>query len=284
VQRAYDELTGRIIAWAEGDPNVRAVVVIGSRARSHDHPADDWSDLDLLVFCRDPEPLWQSTGWLDRLGDVWTSFLEPTPAGGFERRALFAPGLDVDCVLSSAAGLEEMLAGAFPPDVEDMLRRGHRFIVDKDQYEAGMALPEAQAPAWRPPAAPEFLNLVNDFWFHTVWTAKKLRRGELWTAKSCCDNYLKNLLCRMIEWHARLTGPAGKDTWMGGRFLDEWADPQTRAALPETFARYDGADVWRALFATRDLFRRLSRETAQKLGIAYPDRADEETTRLVGKL
>jgi hypothetical protein len=32
------------------------------------------------------------------------------------------------------------------------------------------------------PAQSEFLDLVNDLWYHAVWTAKELRRGEMWTA------------------------------------------------------------------------------------------------------
>jgi len=45
--------------------------------------------------------------------------------------------------------------------------------------------------AAHPPAQDEFLDLINDFWYHTVWTAKKLRRGELWTAQGCSDSYMK---------------------------------------------------------------------------------------------
>jgi aminoglycoside 6-adenylyltransferase len=51
----YEQLTQRIIDWVGQEDNVRAAMVIGSRART-DHPADAWSDLDVLLFVRDPEP------------------------------------------------------------------------------------------------------------------------------------------------------------------------------------------------------------------------------------
>ena len=91
---------------------------------------------------------------------------------------------------------------------------------------------QAQKPTPIPSSEAEYLNIVNDFWFHTVWTAKHLRRGELWWAKSCCDGYLKNLLLRMLEFHARATKGPDFDTWMSGRFLETWADPRAVAALP----------------------------------------------------
>ncbi|MBE0695497.1 MAG: aminoglycoside 6-adenylyltransferase, partial [Anaerolineaceae bacterium] len=60
-------------------------------------------------------------------------------------------------------------------------------------------------------------------------------------------------------------------TWHGGRFLEEWADPRVRAALPLIFAPYGSQAIRSALFASMELFDWLSRETAQALGYAYPD-------------
>jgi len=70
---------------------------------------------------------------------------------------------------------------------------------------AQLVLPTSEAQPASPPAPAEFLNAVNDFWYHAVWTAKKLRRGELWIAMSCLDSYMKRRLLQMIEWHARAT-------------------------------------------------------------------------------
>jgi aminoglycoside 6-adenylyltransferase len=75
--------------------------VIGSRART-DHPADAWSDLDVLLFVRNPEPYVRSEAWVACLGSVWLTFVERTPDGGaWARRTLYAGGLDVDFTLNS---------------------------------------------------------------------------------------------------------------------------------------------------------------------------------------
>jgi aminoglycoside 6-adenylyltransferase len=84
----------------------------------------------------------------------------------------------------------------------------------------------------------------------------------------------------MMEWHARAMKGQDYDTWMRGRFLEEWADPRALEELPETFAHYDKDDVWHALFATMDLFRWLSVETAERLGYSYPIFGVERATEL----
>ena len=57
------QLENRIIAWAESQPDIRAILVIGSRAR-RDLPADEWSDLDLMVFATDSERYLANGDWL----------------------------------------------------------------------------------------------------------------------------------------------------------------------------------------------------------------------------
>jgi aminoglycoside 6-adenylyltransferase len=284
ISEAYDRLISQFVSWAQSEDNVRLAMVIGSRARL-DHPADDWSDLDVIIFARDPEPYWQPTGWLHQIGTPWLTFIESTPDGrGFERRVMFEGGLDVDFVPGRVTDLQAMLDHGFPPDIADMIHRGVRFLVDKDGFAEQVQTSKLNLPRYQPPAEGEFLNLVNDFWYHTVWTGKHLRRGELWWAKSCCDGYLKNILRQVMEWHTRTLIGEDVDTWLRGRFLEEWVDVRALEALPAVFAHYDDEDVWRALMATMDLFRRLAVETSEKLGYPYPSSGEEHAVALVQKL
>jgi len=92
---------------------------------------------------------------------------------------------------------------------------------------------------------------------------------------------MKGILRRVLEWHARAIHGPRHDTWMRGRFLEEWADPRAVAALKGVFAHYDPNDLWRALATTMDLFRRLAKETAARLGLAYPSTSDGAATELV---
>lgn len=284
ISTGYEQLAARFAEWASGQDDIRAAVVVGSRARS-DHPADEWADLDIVIAARDPGLRIEDSGWIEQMGKPWVSFVEPTADGRtLERRVLFAPGLDVDFAFFPAALFQEMVGGEIPRDVADVLRRGVRVLLDKDGLIAPLLPFRGEVPPPAPPTPEAFANLVNDFWYHSVWAAKHLRRGELWWAKSSSDMGMKELLRHMLEWHARATRGADHDTWLRGRFLEEWADPRAVAALRSAFAHYDREDIARALLATMDLFRWVSRETAEQLGYPYPEVADEQATRLTVRI
>jgi len=53
---SMEQIEQRFTAWAQTQPDIRAAMVVGSRART-DHPADEWSDLDILVITTRPERL-----------------------------------------------------------------------------------------------------------------------------------------------------------------------------------------------------------------------------------
>jgi aminoglycoside 6-adenylyltransferase len=284
ITAAYEQLIQNFTAWARTEDNIRAAVVIGSRARS-DHPADQWSDLDMIVIAIDPQLYSDSSRWLDRIGRVRLTFVEPTPDGrSLERRALFEGGLDVDFALTPLRLIEGLLNGSLPADVADTFRRGMRVLLDKDQLIERLQTSLLPLADFQPPSEVAFLSNVNDFWYHAVWSAKHLRRGELWWAKSACDDRLKYLLREMLEWQARALKGPNFDTWLRGRFLEEWADPRAVQQLPQVFAHYDRADLQRALLATMELYRWLAVETAQAWHFAYPAEGDDYATQLVNRI
>lgn len=158
-----------------------------------------------------------------------------------------------------------------------VLSRGVRALVDKgpppSPHPGGF-----QAPTPAHPSDEQFAALVQRIWLNAARVGQFLARGDLWRAKHVCDGVLKQYLLTLLEWHARAVHGPGYDTWHEGRYLDEWADPRAVAALPATFARYDRADLWRALEATLSLIRWLARETAARLGYSYPDEADAQVS------
>jgi len=305
---AYEQLIDRFIAWAQTQPDIRAAVIVGSQARAN-RPADEWSDLDIVVFATDPERYLSRTDWLENIGNPCLTFLEATATGDeMERRVLFEDGLDVDFAFFPVIRVRRLvyflrIRECFPQllhllpkekvrqitqgvaDFFDVVRRGVRVLLDKEGMADLLTLVTGEAPSSRPPTQNEFLEVINDFWYHAVWTVKKLRRGELWTAKFSLDSYMKwRCILRMMEWHAHATNGWNYDTWHGGRFLEQWADPRAVEGLQDAFAHYDEDDIRRALLATMDLFRWLAVETAEKLSYPYPTLADEQATELVGKL
>jgi len=239
----------QLASWGRDRADVHAVVLVGSQARA-DVPADEFSDFDVGLVVEDVAPYSDSAKWLDVFGDVLLTFVEPAAVGGLlERRALFVSGLEVDFALVPARVVGGLSGN---PGAAAVLARGYRLLYD----ELGLAGQFAAAEQGAPMAA-DLTQLAHDFWYHALWAAKKLRRGETYVAKQACDCYLKALLVELLGVDARLREP-GLDTWHSGRFLERWATPQDLAELGETFASYEAADVARAIKATAELFLRMS--------------------------
>jgi aminoglycoside 6-adenylyltransferase len=270
VNTRMDLLAAAIADWARERDDVRAALVIGSQART-DVPADRWSDLDLVLFVDDPRVLADDATWVEAFGTPVLTFLEPTAFGDrVERRVLYETGEDVDFPLLEASAWRELLS---VPEAQLLLARGYRIVHD----ELGLAEAAAdvtEPPAEAPPDSAKLRELSSDFWYHALWTAKKLRRGEVFTAIGCLNGYLPWRLAVLMGWHARALDPT-VDTWHGGRFLERWADPGVLAALERAFAHYDLRDVARALWETIDLWQGLEEETARRLGFeSQLDHAD----------
>ena len=280
VAGAYEGIIERFTAWATDEPSIRAAVVIGSRARA-DHPADEWADLDVVIWSIDRRRYLDGDAWVTELGEPWITFVEAGPDPRVtERRVLFAGGLEVDFAFIDPA--VSWAAGDHSASVVGLVfGRGSRVLLDRDgEVTAILAtlVPSDAVPSRALPDRAEFNRVTADFWYHAVWTAKHLRRGELWWAKGSCDGHLKGLLLTVLEWEAEARG---RDHWFRGRFLEEWADPVTVDGLGRAFARYDEDDIWDALRVTMDLFTRLSRQVATALALPYPVRAEEQARELV---
>jgi len=168
-------------------------------------------------------------------------------------------------------------------EIATSFARGMHVLIDKDGVAEKFRafLSSVRMPLPSPPTEHEFLEVVNDFLYHAVFTAKHLRRGELWWTITTCDCYMQRKLRQVIEWHARATHGWNYDTWFRGRFLEEWADPRVVEGLRDAFAHYDRKDVRRALLKVMCLFRWIAVETAEKLGYQYPSKPDERISRWV---
>jgi len=300
TQAPVDSFLEKFVNYAKGRPDIRAAIVVGSRARTV-QPADELSDIDFMLITTNPKR-YLSAGWLHDLGRPWLTWLIENPVGSRNvLHAVFDGPVVVDfAVVSSletrwASPLLRLLARA-PKVVErlprglsaqieawfEIQRRGRPLVLlDKDGSASRLYGGRVPPRVSRPPSPRDFAEVVGGFWSLSMWKCKQALRGELWMASYVCDPQLKALLLQMLEWHARAARGWDYETWYTGRFLERWADPRAVAALPDTFARYDEEDIRRALFATMDLFGWLARETAGRLRFAYPELAEERVREWV---
>jgi aminoglycoside 6-adenylyltransferase len=289
-----ERILSKMVAWGTGRDDLRAIVVVGSRARS-DHPADPWSDIDVIVMARRPQRYLNGSQWFAEIETPWLAIREPTVVGGQQIFHLtFEGGTKVDLVVVSSVAfslaaraidalrrhpslltLLPAIARNRLTTLSDLLNRGFRFVLDKDRLADRLKSGGLAVPPPSPPSQEEFLNLVKRFLNEQVSFALKMRRGELFVTKTLGESRLTDLLLRMIEWHTQVTSDRWSPVFEHGRFLEEWASPLVIERLRETFPRYDPAEIWRARLEALDLFRWLAQETGTRLGYAYPTELEE---------
>lgn len=264
----YFEIKKRLMDIAQTDEKLTAVIAIGSSVRTYS-AADEYSDIDLIISTYETEN-WLYGDMPSKLGEIMISFVEPTLGGGFERRMLYNGSLDVDLIVFTPEQMQNAVRSGAAAEV---MNRG--YCVMYDSMGITKLIEEYVKPDTRhiTMAESEFVNRAEDFWFHTVWAAKKILRGELWTAKMCIDGYLKNHLLVMMELERYLTDKT--DVWHNGRFLEKWAGEENVEMLKGCFAHYDREDMITSLKNTADIFSKNARSAAEKSGFAYPKKAED---------
>lgn len=284
VHEMYERLLHRFVEWAETKSDIRAAIILGSRART-ENPADEWADLDIVVITSSPEKYVSSADWLRDIGKPLLTFIEPTSGGDeLERRVLFEGMLDADFAIFPLTKAQALVRGGMDAvQAANAFGRGFRVILDKDDMASKLQalVSSTKTVAPQPPTQGEFLQVVNDFLYHAVFTAKHLKRGELWWAKMSSDCYMQHLLLRMIEWYSRACHGWTYDTWFRGRFLEKWADPEVVAQMRDVFSHYDEVDVKRGLLAIIAMFRKIAMETARRLKYRYPVDADKRVANWI---
>jgi len=270
---SYSQLEARVAEWAELQENVRAVLVIGSRAWAQDQ-VDHWSDLDLVVFTAQPSLYWRDLAWLQEIGDCWVSVAKPPfdpTSSWLPVSAVFSDRLRVDFVFhsipdncSASSSLGEIITASpyayvFYPFT--------RVLFDRGGSPGVLTMPGGE---YRPslPDQPAFANHLKLFWLQAVHIAHLIQRGELWRADQILHCELRRNLLALIEWHAMVMQGLEVGILPRGRFLEKWADPRVPAALSRD-GKTGGATALREeLDAICRLARSLAGEIAEGLGSA----------------
>ena len=268
----YEALERDFAQWAQAQPDIRAAVVVGSRART-DPPPDDWSDLDLIVFTSDLPKYAADNHWLAPFGVIEIATLNYSRRGDAEWIVVFENGAKLDVLLAPI----DPRGPIDTADYDSVLQYGARVLLDKSAPELKRRFEREPLPAALP-AAGEFAQAVQQFGLDALRAAKFIWRGDLWRAHVTLDCQLKAHLLTLLEWHTLSLDPARR-VWHDGRFIEQWADRRAAAALPQLSALHDPVDLRRALFAAIYLHRWLADEVAQQLGF---DEAGARLPRLIG--
>ena len=282
----FKDLTGRIKIWAKARRDIRVVIVVGSQARLQP-PADEFSDLDLVLYSSNEGEYTAQAGWLDAIGPHWLAVRSTTGRGDLEWMVVFEGGAKVDFVFASLA--EELQAAPLTAILQGspygfVYQRGVRVLVDREKPENEDRFLYYALQPLQEPAAEEFSQTVQRFYLQALLAARILRRGEYWRAARLINSEMKSPYLTMLEWHVRSAGQPAPDTWYEGHFLEQWADPRALRELPGLFAACEPGALWRALYASLEAMRWIAGETANQLGLIYPAALDTHITGLIQAL
>jgi hypothetical protein len=211
------------------DTRIEAVLVAGSAVTL---TTDRFSDLDLVIVCRDddyPEIMRTRLEFAGSLGPLLAAF---TGEHVGEPRLLIclydAPLLHVDLKFVTR---------------DSLAQRVETPLVAFDREGKAAAAVGAGVAEW-PLHTPEWFE--DRFWIWAHYGAGKIARGELFEAHDLLAFVRAQVLGPML---AR----KGQHRQRGVRQI-EFEDPDQVAVLARTIPLYDRADCWRALSATVDMY------------------------------
>jgi aminoglycoside 6-adenylyltransferase len=264
-----------LVAWAEAEPAVRALILTSTRARP-DGPVDELSDYDVIVLVDDVPAFVRREAWLEaRPGALarWGDESERLGERTVFRGVVYADGTKIDWSIWPAALLELVGTASELPHQLDV---GYRVLLDKEGRSTGWPPATHRAHIPHPPTSEEYRALVEEFWWSTTYVAKALWRGEVVFAKFALDTDAKlGALRPMLEWLVEL----GRDwSWKPGAYgrgLEQALPEEVRGELEATYVGAGIEENWDALFRTTALFRRAAREVGDALGFVYPQDVDD---------
>ncbi len=272
------DVLGRLVAWGEACPPIRALILTSSRARS-DATVDLLSDYDVIAAVHDPAAFAADGSWPSAYGPPsarWGDQGELYGLTTYFRGVVYEDGVKIDYTLWPDALLERVSEGGALPGMLDV---GYRVLLDKDGRTSGWPPPAYRAHIPTRPTQAEYDALVEEFWWSATYVAKSLWRGEVVFTKYVLDHDLKlGPLRRFLEWRIEIDHDWSVRPGMLGRGLERSLPADVWAELAGTYVGMDVEDNWDALFRTTALFRRVATEVGDALGYAYPQHVDDVVT------
>lgn len=273
------EFEARIVEWARSRPDVKALVLAGSRGGAN--AVDQWSDWDFHLITTRPRQYYQ-TNWLTELAPVWCANAELTPRGVIKVSAVFDGGLEADFVPLAAWQMRLVYFAMRRPEwinwmparlhlgIEEsrafLLGSGYKILLGGKAWEKRLS---ALDVPWtiRRMSADEFTRHVAAFWQKAVWLTKKIVRPEPRSAMHWLHRLVIEHVYALLVEEARLAGcPARPEA----RKAEKWLNPR-RLSQTAIETGTDQRVLAQALLSQILLFEEVCQSVAGSRGWVTPD-------------
>jgi aminoglycoside 6-adenylyltransferase len=271
--RSEQEMYDLILATAQDDERIRAVILSGSRANRF-APRDIFQDYDILYLVTDVASIKHEPGWIKRFGELMILQLPDDmrmpPAGDDESYCYlmqFTDGNRLDLTLYPILRLAE-----FEQDNPSVL------LLDKDGLMKGFPPSNDLSQATPAPSRKEYEDCCNEFWWVCPYVAKGLWREEIIYAKYMLDRVIRPQLDKMLTWYVGVQTGFSRYPGKYGKYLKQYLEPDLWHTLERTYAGAGYAETWQALYAMCDLFRAIAASVAHHLEYDYPQDDDHRVS------
>lgn len=265
----YNDLEANLINWAKNQEDIYAILLIGSRARTF-RPHDECSDLDIILYTPNDKKYANQDQWLRELGPFWCSHLDHTHLGEPEQFAIYEEAIKLD-VLLTHIDHSSSLQSCFDDSPHHMvLKQGFKVLLDKTSSQGEVHLPHLPTPDTSPNQI-GFKNEISETLFAAIKATRFLKRGDpdQFRASSILSGSMRRHLLVMLEWEAM--SQSTQPTWYDGRFINEWADPDTVRLFPQIFGAYHIHDQKLALQTFIQVYLNLIKKVSQGFNLTIPE-------------
>jgi aminoglycoside 6-adenylyltransferase len=270
--RSEQEMMDLILATAQQDERIRAVIMNGSRVNPHTQ-RDIFQDFDIVYLVTDVASFTADHTWIDCFGERMILQLPdamqgpPPTNGAFGYLMQFADGNRIDLTLFPIANLAQLESDSLS-----------LLLLDKDGRLPPFPPPSDRDYLPKPPTAKGFADCCNEFWWVAPYVAKGLWRGELVYAKTMLDQPIRGELIKMLTWYVGVQTNFARNLGYAGKRLQRYLEPTLWTMLEQTYADASYERTWDALFVMGDLFRITAQHVAEHFRFAYPQGDDERVS------
>lgn len=257
-----------IIDVAKNDPNIKAVMLNGSRADPSTVP-DIYQDYDIVYFTDSVKPYWGNKKWLEekfgRLLLLQTpetmTLIPPDGKGDFVYLAIFDDGVRIDLTLTER-----------PYD-----KNGEPAIVllDKEGILSDV-MPDPGYYNVKKPSQKEFSDCCNEFWWCLNNVAKGIMREEHVYTLDMMNRYVRDMLNKMASWYIGADSDFSVSPGKSGKNFGKYLEPGIYNMYLKTYAQPDR--ILTAAIRMMDLFSLLAKSVAGVLDYKY-NQSEEDGLR-----
>ncbi len=269
--RSPDEMMQLILAVAQADPHVRAVILNGSRVDPRVTP-DPLQDFDVIYAVTAVEPFLNAADWIapfgrllilqtpDEMGEAAAGHTPDKPRDSYTWLMQYADGnrLDLTCMRTDC--IARVLTDSLS-----------RILLDKDGLLPQLQPADDRSYHIQPPTKKQFEDCCNEFLWVSPYVAKALWREQATGARVMLEQLVRPQLLRMLAWHVGVRSGYTRSVGSYYKQLDTLIEPRWQHQLAQTMPDSHPEHVWDALLTMGRLFRRAAREVAAEREWLYPE-------------